>query len=84
MKSKKNSLAYSPLTEKVYWIDGNGQSHDVHQNFIQMMLLWLSEGELPSKEGEGFEKDLTVDGKVEYTLRIYKGIPRKTKTHNPS
>lgn len=77
MTKTKGQLNYSPLTEQVYWVDGRGVSHNVHQNFLQMMLCFLTEAELPEKEGEGFEKVLTVEGKVSWTIRIYKGDKAK-------
>lgn len=72
----KGKLQYSPLTEKVYYVDGKGKSHDVHQNFLQMMLLFLMEGVEIKEQGAGFEKCLTSDGEIHWTIRIYKGTPK--------
>lgn len=41
--SKTKTLAYSTLSDKVYWLDGKGQKHDVTDNFIHVMMLWLAQ-----------------------------------------
>lgn len=63
----KKQLAYSRLTNNIYWIDGKGQKTDVTQNFIQNMLLWINEGELP-KVGEAYKRALAVNGKVMWEI----------------
>ncbi len=67
----KNKLAYSSLTDRVIWVDGKGQSRDVTQNFIQIMLLWLHEGEEMMKPGEKFGRDLIKENdEVDFTIII--------------
>ena len=55
----KNKLAYSELTDSIYWIDGRGGKHEITQNFIQVMLLWIHEGTDIAKVGSGFSRKLT-------------------------
>lgn len=43
----KKELAYSELTNKVYYVDGKGGKIDMTDNFIQIMLCWINKGELP-------------------------------------
>jgi hypothetical protein len=64
-----HNLAYSPLTEKVYWIDGSGKKKEITQNFLQVMLLYLLESELP-EVGSEYQKQLIVDGKPHWTIKI--------------
>lgn len=57
---KKNSLAYSVLTDRVVWIDGKGKATDITDNFHQVMLLWLTEGEKLPKVGEKWQRLLNA------------------------
>jgi hypothetical protein len=45
-KPIKKALAYSELTDKVYWIDGNGNQIDITQNFLQIVGTWACKGSL--------------------------------------
>ena len=66
----KKSLAYSSLTDSVHYIDGKGNKVDLpNGNFIQMVLLWLTEGVL-IKVGEKFQRTLSVKGKVHWKITI--------------
>lgn len=64
---KKNQLNYSELTDTVYWVDGKGQKHDVTQNFIQMMLCWMTNASLP-KVGAKRQRVLEVNGVTHWEL----------------
>lgn len=64
----KKQLGYSSLTDEVFYLDGKGQKTDLPKgNFIQMILLWLNEGNTP-KVGEKFERTLSVKGKVHWKI----------------
>jgi hypothetical protein len=66
----KNELAYSELTDAVYFIDGKGQKKELPPgNFVQMVLLWLNQGTLP-KVGEKFQRKLLVKGKVHWRIIV--------------
>lgn len=66
----KKSLAYSSLTDKVFYLDGKGQKTELPKgNFIQMVLLWLNEGKTP-KVGESYERTLSVKGKVHWKITV--------------
>ncbi len=66
----KKTLAYSALTDTVFYIDGRGKQVDIPKgNFIQMVLLWLNEGTLP-KVGEKFQRSLTVNGEVHWKITV--------------
>jgi hypothetical protein len=69
MKNKKTKqLAYSSLTDTVFYIDGRGQQHELPKgNFIQMVLLWLNEGITP-KVGEKFQRKLSVNGEIHWKI----------------
>ena len=34
----KNTLAYSEMTDKVYWVDGRGKKHDVTDQYRFVMI----------------------------------------------
>lgn len=64
----KKSLAYSSLTDTVFYVDGNGKSQELPKgNFIQMVLLWLNEGNLP-EIGSEFERTLLVSGEKQWSI----------------
>jgi len=66
----KKKLAYSALTDTVFYIDGRGKQVDIPKgNFIQMVLLWLNEGTLP-KVGGKFQRSLTVNGEVHWKITV--------------
>lgn len=70
MTNDKKTLAYSSLTDTVFYIDGRGNKVDLPKgNFIQMVLLWLNEGVLP-KVGEKFQRTLAVKGKTHWKITI--------------
>ena len=65
---QKNNLAYSALTDEVFYLDGNGQKKQLpNGNFIQMVLLWLNDGNLP-EVGETKERTLSVKGEVHWKI----------------
>ena len=66
----KKSLAYSSLTDEVFYLDGKGQKTELPKgNFIQMVLLWLNEGKTP-KVGESYQRILSVKGKVHWKITV--------------
>ena len=66
----KKSLAYSSLTDEVFYLDGKGQRTELPKgNFIQMVLLWLNEGKTP-KVGEKYERTLSAKGKVHWKITV--------------
>lgn len=70
MEKHKKTLAYSGLTDTVFYIDGKGKQVDLPKgNFIQMVLLWLNEGVLP-KVGDKFERKLAVKGKTHWKITV--------------
>ena len=70
MANDKKTLAYSGLTDTVFYIDGKGKKVDLPKgNFIQMVLLWLNEGVLP-KVGEKFQRTLAVKGKIHWKITV--------------
>ena len=70
MTNDKKTLAYSGLTDTVFYIDGKGKQVDLPKgNFIQMVLLWLNEGVLP-KVGEKFQRRLAVKGKTHWKITV--------------
>lgn len=55
-----NKLAYSDLTDEIYFFDDEGKKHSVNkQSFIQAMLLWLNQGDDPPV-GTVVERELKV------------------------
>ena len=67
-KKTKKSLAYSNLTDTVFYIDGKGVKQELPKgNFIQIMLLWMNEGELP-KVGDGSRRVLKAGDKVHWEI----------------
>lgn len=68
---EKNKLNYSPLTQKMYWVDGKGQKTDVTENFKQMVIVWGTGGILPTP-GVAYEEDIVhEDSDKEYTVQVY-------------
>ena len=63
----KNKLAYSKLGDTIYYFDENGVKHEIHQSFIQAMLLWINEGELP-EVGSTNARELTHKNKVHWRI----------------
>jgi len=63
----KNKLAYSPLSDQVYYFNAKGEKQDVHQSFIQGMLLWMNQGEDPPV-GTTEQRELTNNGKVHWRI----------------
>jgi hypothetical protein len=64
----RKQLAYSGLTDEVFYLDGKSQKTTLPKgNFIQMVLLWLNEGNTP-KVGEKFERTLSVRGVVHWKI----------------
>ena len=67
-KPKPNTLVYSELTDTVFYIDGRGKQRELSKgNFIQMMLLWMNEGELP-EVGKGSKRVLKVADEVHWEI----------------
>lgn len=61
-------LGYSSLSDEVFYLDGKGQKTALPKgNFIQMVLLWLNEGNTPKVE-EKFRRTLSVNGKVHWKI----------------
>ena len=70
MTNDKKTLAYSSLTDTVFYIDEKGKRVDLPKgNFIQMVLLWLNEGVLP-KVGEKLQRTLLVKGKTHWKITV--------------
>lgn len=66
----KKLLAYSSLTDEVFYLDGKGQKTELpNGNFIQMVLLWLNEGKIP-KVGERYERTLSVKDKIHWRITV--------------
>lgn len=65
---KKKQLNYSELTDKVYWVDGKGEQHDVSQNFLQMMLCWMNQATLPDV-GITNVRELSFGGEVKWEIK---------------
>ena len=66
----KKTLAYSALTDTVFYIDGRGKQVDIPKgNFIQMVLLWLNEGEMP-KVGSVHSRILSVDNDPHWEITV--------------
>lgn len=66
----KKTLAYSSLTDTVFYIDGRGKQVDIPKgNFIQMVLLWLNEGEMP-KVGSVHSRTLSVDNDPHWEITV--------------
>lgn len=66
----KKTLAYSALTDTVFYIDGRGKQVDIPKgNFIQMVLLWLNEGEMP-KVGSVHSRTLSVDNDPHWEITV--------------
>lgn len=57
----KNKLAFSELTQNVYWVDGRGRKTTVTDNFVQVMLLFLNDGQ-QIEYGQAFGKDIELIG----------------------
>jgi hypothetical protein len=78
----KHKLAYSELTDTVYVIDGRNVHTDVTKNFIQVVLLWLTEGAGLPAAGERHQRTLRgsngTDIEISYTV-----IDKSAKTDNP-
>lgn len=64
-KPTKNKLNYSTLSDTVCFVDSKGKKIELHQNFVQAMLLWLNEGELPPV-GSTAKRELTAGGQVHW------------------
>lgn len=80
----KNKLAYSQLTDKVYWIDGKGGRHECTQNFVQLVLLWLHEGGGIINEGEKIGRDLIGQkGIADWTITLERVKPSIETTSTP-
>ena len=70
MNIAKKSLAYSGLTDEVFYIDGKGSKTTLPKgNFIQMVLLWLNEGKTQNV-GEKFERTLSWNGEPHFRITI--------------
>jgi len=66
----KKTLAYSALTDTVLYIDGRGKQVDIPKgNFIQMVLLWLNEGETPDV-GSVYSRTLSVNNDPHWKITI--------------
>jgi len=51
-----NTLAYSALTQQVYWLDGKGKKHEIPKgNLEQIILMFLTDGILID-EGQQVQK----------------------------
>ena len=77
------NVGVSPLTNEVY-IGFTSKEHPVWMakkeytsEFIGYVIQWATE-HTPLKPGEGFEKEITSEGEVEYTIQI-----RKPGTEQP-
>jgi len=65
---QRNELAYSALTDEIFYVDGRGQKKEIkHNNWFQMMLLWLNDGILP-KVGSIKTRTLSVEGNVKWKI----------------
>lgn len=38
----KKQLAYSPLTDQVFWVDGKGNQTNITQQFLAMIEVWAT------------------------------------------
>lgn len=64
----ERKLAYSSLTDEVFYLDGKGRKTLLPENnFIQMVLLWLTGGTIP-KVGERVERTLSVNSKIHWKI----------------
>jgi len=66
---EKNKLYYSELTDKVYWKNGEGKNLDVTDNFVQMMLIWLTNASLP-KVGKKRQRVLKVNNVIHCEIEV--------------
>lgn len=39
----KKALAYSALTDQVFWVDGNGKQTNITQQFLAMIEVWATQ-----------------------------------------
>ena len=66
----KNKLAYSAITDDVYYIDGRSQQREISKgNFTQMVLLWLTNSLMP-KVGVTRKRTLSINGKPHWEITL--------------
>ncbi len=69
MATSKNQLNYSELTDRVMFVNSKGEKIDLHQNFIQNMLLYLTQGKMP-KVGGSISRELTSSGQPMWKITL--------------
>lgn len=69
MAANKNQLNYSELTDKVVFVNNRGEKIDLHQNFIQNMLLYLTQGKMP-KLGDSINRELSSGGEPMWKITL--------------
>lgn len=66
----KNTLAYSDLTQQVYWLDGKGKKHELPKgNLEQIILMFLANGIL-IEEGQQAQKVFKVAGVPKWKITL--------------
>jgi len=65
----KYSLVWSPLSDRVFWVDGQKKRTDVTNNFYNV-LMWMVED---AKDGGGFKINMDTDDK-KYILKVTKEL----------
>jgi hypothetical protein len=75
----KNQLAYSELSDTVYWIDSKGQKQDVSQQFMTMIETWATGGNLRSCNRSFSYSKATVEIQVRLTTPSQQEVGTETK-----
>jgi len=73
-----NTLAYSALTQQVYWLDGKGKKHELPKgNLEQIILMFLTDGILID-EGQQAQKVFKVSGVPKWKITVERVLTNQT------